>query len=243
MKVNLIIPIYNEAKTVANVIDVALASELFDRVICVDDGSSDRTPEILASYGDRITVVNYGENRGKSDALVAGIEEADGDAVFFLDADLTGLTVQNLEDALAPFLSGDYEVVLAPMHDQMLSLSDAKLGASVCGNRVYHRKDLLPILDRMRGKGFGIEMFLTNEFRNKPTAVVPLRGVSHLYKTQKGWTPDRVMAEMWKEGYELANELVKSKTEEYRQRFRARWMTLIEETESRLPMGRDKESS
>ena len=54
MKLACIIPVHNMAATVGKAIDSALAN--CDDVVVVDDCSSDGTPDVLASYGDRITV-------------------------------------------------------------------------------------------------------------------------------------------------------------------------------------------
>jgi glycosyltransferase involved in cell wall biosynthesis len=85
--VSIVIPAYNAAKFIRAAVDSALAQTHPDReVIVVDDGSSDTTPEILASYGDRIRVVRQA-NQGTAVACNAGVGAARGEWVAFLDAD------------------------------------------------------------------------------------------------------------------------------------------------------------
>ena len=69
-----IVPTYNNAATLGTVVEGVL--EYCADVIVVNDGSTDNTREILDSYGDRISVVNFDRNRGKGRALRAGFMEA-----------------------------------------------------------------------------------------------------------------------------------------------------------------------
>lgn len=163
-----ILPAYNEERGIAAVLDSVLASGLFARVICVSDGSTDGTVELLRSYGARIHLIIHNQNRGKGHAIASGIRAATSEAVFFLDADLVGLSPTALERAVAPFRAGQCRAVLAPMHDQVLSLSGARLGHSVCGNRIYYRQDLLPLLEEMQTTGFGVEVFLNQALGQLP---------------------------------------------------------------------------
>lgn len=87
LSVSVVIPTYNQARFLRQSVDSALAqSEAPLRVIVVDDGSTDETPAILASYGDRIHAVRQ-ENRGLAAARNAGAERARGDSIAFLDSD------------------------------------------------------------------------------------------------------------------------------------------------------------
>ena len=67
-------PTYNNGGTLRNVAERVLA--FTNDLIIVNDGCTDNTPEILASLGDKITVVDYGKNRGKGYALKKGFEKA-----------------------------------------------------------------------------------------------------------------------------------------------------------------------
>ncbi len=85
--VSVVIPAYNAAWCVRRAIDSVLAQDFRDyELIVVDDGSTDDTPAVLASYGDRIRVLRK-SNGGLSSARNAGIDAARGSYVAFLDAD------------------------------------------------------------------------------------------------------------------------------------------------------------
>ena len=74
LKLCVIMPTYNNGGTLRNVAERVLA--FTNDLIIVNDGCTDNTPEILASLGDKITIVDYGKNRGKGYALKKGFEKA-----------------------------------------------------------------------------------------------------------------------------------------------------------------------
>jgi glycosyltransferase involved in cell wall biosynthesis len=86
-RVSVVTPCYNSAATVRETLDSALAQTYGNiEIIAVNDGSKDETGEILASYGDRIKVLNQ-ENAGQTVAKINGIAAATGDYIAFLDSD------------------------------------------------------------------------------------------------------------------------------------------------------------
>ncbi|WP_156522107.1 glycosyltransferase family 2 protein [Croceicoccus mobilis] len=77
---------YNYADYLRDAIESVLAQTEPVRLIVVDDGSTDHSREIIASYGDRLTPV-LRENGGQVSACLAGLERVDTPYVHFLDAD------------------------------------------------------------------------------------------------------------------------------------------------------------
>lgn len=86
--VSVIIPVYNRERLIQRALDSVLdQSSLPDEVIVVDDGSTDRTREVLERYNDRITVVSLPENSGPARARNEGVRYARNDWIAFLDSD------------------------------------------------------------------------------------------------------------------------------------------------------------
>ncbi|HBC47299.1 MAG TPA: glycosyl transferase, partial [candidate division Zixibacteria bacterium] len=86
MKLSVIIPVYNEERTIAELISRVKAVKLNMEIIVVNDGSVDGTSRILDTL-DGITVINK-KNGGKGSAIREGITAVTGDVIVIQDADL-----------------------------------------------------------------------------------------------------------------------------------------------------------
>lgn len=87
VRIDVVITSYDYAEYLPAAIDSALAQTHPDvRVVVVDDGSTDASPRIIGSYGDRVVPV-LKQNAGQASAFNAGFAATDGDVVMFLDSD------------------------------------------------------------------------------------------------------------------------------------------------------------
>ncbi len=89
MKLSVLVPVYNEARTIASVLERVLALPIDLEVLVADDGSSDETWEVLQRLtSSRLRLFRHEKNRGKGAALRTLIPEARGDFVVVQDGDL-----------------------------------------------------------------------------------------------------------------------------------------------------------
>jgi glycosyltransferase involved in cell wall biosynthesis len=108
LTVSVIIPAYNEEKTVAKVVGVVKSLNYIKEVIVVNDGSSDQTAQNALDAG--AMVINHSKNKGKGAAIKTGFKNSKGDIVVFLDADLHNLTKNQVNNIITPIMSGEADI-------------------------------------------------------------------------------------------------------------------------------------
>jgi glycosyltransferase involved in cell wall biosynthesis len=110
-RVSFIVPAYNEAATIAEVLERVEALDFDKQIVVVDDGSTDDTPRLLEEWARRnSTSVVRQENRGKGAAIRAAIPLLDGDITVIQDADLE-YDPADVPELIEPIRRGAADVV------------------------------------------------------------------------------------------------------------------------------------
>ncbi len=143
MELSIVIPVYNEKKTLSELIRRVEAVDLDKEIIIVDDASTDGTRDLLKKYEEkeRFKIIYQSKNSGKGKALRAGFEKAEGEIIIIQDADLE-------------YDPKDYPILLEPIFD---GRADVVYGSRFLGghpHRVfffwhYLANKLLTILSNM----------------------------------------------------------------------------------------------
>ena len=112
MKLSVIIPVYNEKKTLSELICRVEAVKLEKEIIIVDDGSTDGTRDLLKKYEEqeRFKIICQSKNAGKGSALRAGFDKAEGEIIIVQDADLE-YDPKEYPLLIEPILDGRADVV------------------------------------------------------------------------------------------------------------------------------------
>ena len=114
MKISIIIPCFNEEKTLSQIIDKVLKFKSFEKeIIIVDDCSEDNTPHIINDLlikFDEIKSIKHEKNYGKGAGIKSGVKISTGDIILIQDADLE-YNPEDYDSLLEPFLKTDADVV------------------------------------------------------------------------------------------------------------------------------------
>jgi polyisoprenyl-phosphate glycosyltransferase len=179
-----ILPVYNEELNVSGVLDVLRASSILDEIILVDDGSSDKTIEILhqaAALDQRVRVIRHEQNMGKGRAIFSGWAATGATILLLLDADLKDLTPEHINLLLEPVIDHRADMTLGLFQGGHLSTDlSHRLTPFLTGQRGLRAKLLKDIsLEAAAGYGFEIALTVTARQHAYRTRVVPLKGVWH----------------------------------------------------------------
>ena len=111
---SVLIPAFNEERTIAAVLRKVLAlGSVLKEVIVVDDGSQDRTPDVVQEFAERhslIRLCRLSKNSGKTAAVQRALDMATGAVIIVQDADLE-CNPADIPDVIAPILAGHADVV------------------------------------------------------------------------------------------------------------------------------------
>jgi dolichol-phosphate mannosyltransferase len=185
-KLSIIIPSYNEAKTITGVIKTIIELDfnqfnMTKEILVINDGSTDNTSDVLKSIKyKQIKIINHSKNMGKGAAIRTGIENATGDFIIIQDADMEQ-DPHDYYELLKPLVNGSAKIVFgsrflkSKVHINRLSYWGNKL-FNICIYFLFHKKltdmwtgykiarsDLWKSLELI-SNGFAIEPEITSRF-------------------------------------------------------------------------------
>jgi glycosyltransferase involved in cell wall biosynthesis len=219
---SVILPVYNEHRTVAEIIRRmrAVPIPLVLDVVVVDDGSTDGSDKVLATIGDStVRVITHAQNQGKGAAIRTGLTHATGDLILIQDADLE-YDPDDWPKLLEPVLKGKARVVygsrftgerknMMPLHwmgNRFLSLVTNMLYSSTLSDMETCYK----LFDRRVIEGMTI---VSNRFDFEPeiTAKVLRRG-HRIYEVPISYAGREVSEGKkitWRDGFHALRALVR----------------------------------
>ncbi|MCK5838714.1 MAG: glycosyltransferase family 2 protein [Bacteroidales bacterium] len=205
MKTTAIICVFNEEKTVKNVV-TTVSDYFFDEVIVINDGSTDKTDEIVRGLSDlhNLKYIPLSKNKGKGYAMATGIENAIGELITFIDADLDNLTEEHFSQLINPVFNKEADMVLGQPSETLINYSVNPF-KSFTGQRSVLKEDIFPIADKIKHSRFGVETLINLYYQSEGKRVknIMLSGLTHPTKFDKISTP-QALKEYAKEGHQIA---------------------------------------
>lgn len=171
-KVVVVIPAYNEENTIGATIDSLLDIKLIDEIVVVDDGSIDRTSDIVRKRDVRL--IRHDKNYGKGYAIKSALESIDYQFLVLVDADL-GFSSKEIVKLIQPVLSYRADVTIARFKHATIkggfglvknlskygiwAYTGKLLDTSLSGQRVYTKE----VMEKIQyiPNDFGVEIAMT----------------------------------------------------------------------------------
>jgi len=222
---SVVVPVFNEVKTVEQVVQRIRQVPVATEIIVVDDGSTDGTGDFLKTIRDQyeLRVFVHPENQGKGAALKLGFQQATGDAVIVQDADLEYDPGDYLR-LLQPVVQGEADVVFGSRfigdthrvlyfwhslgNKGLTLLSNAFTNLNLTdmetGYKLFRREVIQQIGPDLKESRFGIEPELTARLARLPGVriyEIPIRYSGRTYEEGKKIT--------WRDGFSALRCIVK----------------------------------
>jgi len=234
VSISIVIPVYNEEQFISYTLDKVIIAKCLGmkkEIIIVDDGSTDKTPQILTKYLQKktfskipIKLFLQKTNQGKGAALKKGLQETTGEIVIIQDADLE-YEPSDYPVMLEPFLKNDADVVygsrfISNRPHRVLyfwhylvnviltifsnALTNLNLSDMETGYKAFRGKLIRKIAPKLESKRFGFEPEIT-------ARIAKLRGV-RIYEvgiSYSGRTYDQGKKIGWHDGILAVWEIIK----------------------------------
>jgi len=200
MRTTAIVPIFNEEKTIKNVLSTLNNSELIDKIVVVNDASTDNSLEIIKSFiSKKIRIISLKRNLGKSGAVKVATKNLKTDILFFCDGDLHNFKPEHIEQILKPLKDGRI-AMSAGLRDygRLRNFFDKNFTPLITGERALPYSVFKKTTKNSLMKGYGLELVLNDYCKrnNIPIYKKVMKGLKNPLKTKK-----------WKNGaYYLAKE-------------------------------------
>lgn len=190
--VSIIIPAFNEAKTIASVLAEIVGHPNVGEIIVVDDGSSDGTADVARAFVNEhpesgVRVIQLENNLGKAGAMDVAVQAAANDVILFLDADMLGFTHQKMSAIMDPVLDFRYEMFVGLRAKRAYILNKLlRVFPIISGERAL-TKNLWNSIPKHHKKNFMIEIAMNYAAKQTKRGMGMTRiiGMRHMIKEQK----------------------------------------------------------
>ncbi len=203
LRISVVVPVYNEKATVSEIVRRIRAVPIAKEILLVDDGSTDGTRDVLATFeGEDLRIILHEQNRGKGAALRTGFAHATGDIVIVQDADLEydprqyRKLIQPIVEGMADVVYGSRFLPIGPhrvlyfwhyvANRSLTILSNMFTGLNLTDMetcyKVFRREVIQAITPTLKEDRFGIEPELTAKIARRKYRTYEI-GISYFGRT------------------------------------------------------------
>ncbi|MBD3204648.1 glycosyltransferase [Candidatus Woesearchaeota archaeon] len=161
-----IIPFHNEHKTIIPVLEEISKVKLFHKIICVNDGSTDSSPNLVKKFFPEVVLINLKKNSGKTNAVKKGLELVNSEFVLLIDADLKNLKSEEISRTILKMKnSSNVDMIILKRLNSSFHIKLFRANTVLSGERIIKADDLGNILKK-NIHGYLLE-FAINEYMIK----------------------------------------------------------------------------
>jgi glycosyltransferase involved in cell wall biosynthesis len=169
LNVSAIIPAYNEAGNIINVLRPLRQVPAIKEIIVVSDGSSDDTEKLVRDF-DGAKIIALPKNVGKTRAVIRGVADAEHPTIMFCDADLINLKKHHISALIAKYCEG-FDMVIMDKGSQPWVFRDlVKSAPAVSGTRILDKKHFHKVLF-LETDRFQFEIRINDYFLEKELSI------------------------------------------------------------------------
>ena len=157
---------YNEQKTIVNLLKNVWDIPFFNEIIVINDGSQDTTGLLIKKLKGLVDIrdIHFQKNRGKGYAMAKGVELSNAEYLVFIDADLSNFTFGHANQLLSPLINGEADMVIGQPTETLINY-DINPFKNLSGQRALKKKDIIPLLERMKPAGYGVETLINLNYK------------------------------------------------------------------------------
>jgi glycosyltransferase involved in cell wall biosynthesis len=209
--ISVIIPVYNEERTIPSLLEIFRTWGKAAEIIVINDGSTDNTLPAIAQFRSSVTILSRKKNRGKGYSMAEGVRASKGELLLFFDGDVVGLTHKDLDYLIAPVVRGYADMVIGITN--CWSMGSVEPYNSINGERILWRKNIIKDVSKFHGVGKGVEFVINDLHKKKRTKMIRLPHVYILGKMEKVPIPE-AMLQYVKEAGQFLRAIAQIQTDE-----------------------------
>lgn len=143
-----IIPFYNEGYRILQVLAVVTQIKSISQVICIDDGSTDNTADLISENWPTVELVRLPVNQGKAAAVRHGVALAKNENILLMDADLQSIDKAEVEKAIQAIAQHKLDMIILRRINAPWFVKFDRGDTLLSGERIIKKKDLETILNQ-----------------------------------------------------------------------------------------------